>query len=63
LAEHIKQPDLVELTRRFLHDQLHPDSPSANEIALEECPEIDTKMSVFGSATATFYAPSDECGL
>ena len=63
LAEHIKQPDLIELMRHFLHDQLHSDGPSANEITLEECPEIDTKMSVFGSAIATFYAPSDECEL
>jgi hypothetical protein len=53
----------VELTRRFLHDQLYPDGPPANEMELEECPEIHTKISVFGSATATFYAPSDECGL
>jgi hypothetical protein len=31
-------------------------------MALEECPEIHTKISVFSSATATFYAPSDESG-
>jgi hypothetical protein len=60
---HINRPDLVELTRRFLHDQLHPDGPSANEIALEDCPEIYAKISMFSSATATFYAPSDESGI
>ena len=53
----------MELTRCFLHDQLHPNGPSANKIALEECPEIYSKISVFNSATATFYAPSDESGL
>jgi hypothetical protein len=53
----------MELTRRFLHDQLYPDGPSANEIPLEECPEIHTKISVFSSAAATLYAPSDECGV
>jgi hypothetical protein len=53
----------MELTHRFLHDQLHPDGPTANEITLEECPEIHTKISVFSSATATFYAPSDESGI
>src|SRR5258708_6022658 len=63
LAEHIKMPELIELTRRFLHDQIHPDGPSANDIMLEECPEIHTKISVFSSATATFYAPSDESGI
>jgi hypothetical protein len=30
---------------------------------LEECPEIHTKILVFSSATATFFAPSDECGI
>jgi hypothetical protein len=30
---------------------------------LEECPEIHTRISVFSSATATFYAPSDESGI
>ncbi|KAI0281136.1 hypothetical protein BGY98DRAFT_913797, partial [Russula aff. rugulosa BPL654] len=63
LAQHINQPDLVELTCRFLHDQLYPDGPPANKMELEECSEIHTKISVFGSAIATFYAPSDECGL
>ena len=53
----------MELTCRFLHDQLYPDGLPANEITLEECPEICMKISVFGSATATFYAPSDESGI
>ena len=56
-------PDLVEHTHRFLHDQLYPNGPTANETPLEECPEIHAKISVFSSATATFYAPSDESGL
>lgn len=63
LADHINHQDLVELTRRFLHDQLHPDGPPANELDVEQCPDIHTKISVFGSATATFYAPSDESGI
>ena len=63
LAMHVNRPDLVELTRRFLHDQLYPDGPSTNEIGLEDCSEIYTKISVFSSAIATFYAPSDESGI
>jgi hypothetical protein len=63
LAQHTNHHDLVELTRRFLHDQLHPDGPPANEMELDECPDIHTKISAFGSATATFYAPSDESGI
>ncbi|KAN0125682.1 hypothetical protein V8E52_000889 [Russula decolorans] len=36
LANHINKPDLVELTRCFLHDQIYPDGPPANEMALED---------------------------
>jgi len=56
-------PDLVEHTCCFLYDQLYPNGPTANETPLEECPEIHTKISVFSSATTTFYASSDESGL
>ena len=63
LARHIGKPDLVELTRCFLYDQINPKVPLANEIALEDCPQIYSKISVFGSASATFYAPSDESGI
>ncbi|KIM37143.1 hypothetical protein M413DRAFT_31087 [Hebeloma cylindrosporum] len=63
LAAHVNQPRLVELTRRFLHDQLHPDGPSSDNLDLDECPDITGKVSVFHSAVATFFAPSDECGL
>src|SRR5258708_14625696 len=60
---HINRPDLVELMQCFLHDQLYTDGISANEIPLEECSEIHTKILVFSSATATFYALSGKCGL
>ena len=64
LAMHIGHPQLTELTQRFLFDQLHPNSEvSSNDIELELCPEITGKISVFHSAIATYFAPSDECGL
>ncbi|KAF8815595.1 hypothetical protein BYT27DRAFT_7079551, partial [Phlegmacium glaucopus] len=62
LAVHIQQPRLTELTRRFLFEQLHPNT-SADGVELEDCPKITSKISVFHSAVATFFAPSDECGL
>ncbi len=63
MADHCQHPNLVELTRRFLHDQIYPDGPPANKMELDDCPEIHTKISVFSSATATFFAPSDESGI
>ncbi|KAF8817625.1 hypothetical protein BYT27DRAFT_7221428 [Phlegmacium glaucopus] len=62
LAVHIQQPRLTELTRRFLFEQLHPNT-SADGVELEDCPKITSKISVFHSAVATFFAPSDKCGL
>lgn len=57
-------PQLHELARRFLYDHIYPDSAlSSNEIPLEDCPIIHSKISVFHSAVATFFAPSDESGI
>ncbi|KII83568.1 hypothetical protein PLICRDRAFT_180341 [Plicaturopsis crispa FD-325 SS-3] len=63
LAARIQQPRLPELTRRFLYDQLHPDAElTADDVPLDQCPRILGKISVFHSAVARFYAPSDFCG-
>ncbi|KAF8956155.1 hypothetical protein BDZ97DRAFT_1672008 [Flammula alnicola] len=62
LAAHIQEPRLPELTRRFLFDQLNTNI-SSDDVTLDECPSISSKISVFHSAVATFFAPSDECGL
>ncbi|KAF8873359.1 hypothetical protein BD779DRAFT_1613680 [Infundibulicybe gibba] len=57
--------ELPELCRRFLYDQLHQNNPelSSANIPLAECPKISSKISVFHSAIAKFYAPSDESGM
>ena len=64
LTVHIDQPRLPTLTCRFLFDQVneHADITS-NDVDIEDCPEITGKISVFHSAIASFFAPSDECGL
>ncbi|KAL4256965.1 hypothetical protein AB1N83_009946 [Pleurotus pulmonarius] len=64
LGELIGYPQLHELTRRFLYDHLYPHAlfPS-NEIVLEDCPSVYSKIAVFHSAIATFYAPSDISGI
>ena len=61
---HIGHPQLTELTSQILFDQLHPNSEvSSNDIELELCAEITSKISVFHSAVATFFAPSDGSSL
>ncbi|KAJ7687361.1 hypothetical protein B0H17DRAFT_1069971 [Mycena rosella] len=64
LATYIHQPNLPDLLRRFLYDQLHPDSdtPSAN-IPIDHCPNFLGRIYVHHSAVARFYAPSDLCGV
>lgn len=64
LANHISCPPLVELTRRFLYDQLHTDDgTSSADIPIQQCPYPTGRVSVFHSAVATFYVPSDESGI
>lgn len=61
---HINQPLLGEMARRFLFDQLNPDPViSSDDVELDECPNITSKVFVYHSATATFYAPSDFSGI
>jgi hypothetical protein len=64
LGEYINQPQLLELIRRFLHDQLAPDAEQpGSDILLSDCPTFSSRITVFHSAVATFYAPSDLSGI
>ncbi|OBZ69148.1 hypothetical protein A0H81_10933 [Grifola frondosa] len=64
LGREIGHPRLPELIRRFLYDQLNPNSAiSGMQVPLAECPEFDEIISVFYSAAATYYAPSDPSGV
>jgi hypothetical protein len=57
------------LIRQFLHEQLHPDSEAQSLISadgtLNALPDFrdSEKISVYNSASATFYAPSDLSGI
>ncbi|OBZ66097.1 High-affinity hexose transporter HXT6 [Grifola frondosa] len=63
LGIEIGQPRLPELIRRFLYDQYNPTSDLPGlEVPLDECPRFKEKVSVFYSAAATYYAPSDPSG-
>ncbi|OSD07797.1 hypothetical protein PYCCODRAFT_1357962 [Trametes coccinea BRFM310] len=62
-------PSFSELIRRFLYYQLRQDCvapPSGSALPLADCPPFPSNslhISVYYSATAIFYAPSDPSGL
>ena len=63
LANEISQPDLVPLICKFIQDQLHPDSNLSTSTSFSAVlPFFDELISVYPSAVATFYTPSDLCG-
>jgi len=60
LGIEIEVPNLTALLHRFLFDQLYPDDPhDPSQIPLEGCPRFEGSISIFNSASAWFYAPSD----
>ncbi|TBU21633.1 hypothetical protein BD311DRAFT_782809 [Dichomitus squalens] len=64
LAAHIGVPSLPELIRRFLYVQQYNGPVELGEnIDLALCPAAPRRISVFPSAVAYFYAPSDVCGV
>lgn len=60
LARTINEPNFVYLIRRFLQGQLSPTYNSFTDAQL--LPFFNCPISVYPSAIATFYAPSDPCG-
>ncbi|KAK7438744.1 hypothetical protein VKT23_017874 [Stygiomarasmius scandens] len=62
IAEQINFPNLGYLIRRFLYEQLQ-DNTAPCDIDPEDLPSISSKIDVFNSAIAEFYAPSDVAGI
>ncbi|KAF8221907.1 hypothetical protein L208DRAFT_1527575, partial [Tricholoma matsutake] len=55
---------LPELIQRFLYDQLNPNAKvDGVHVPLDSCPEFSGPVYMHSSAHATFYAPSDLCGV
>jgi hypothetical protein len=52
----------VELLRKFLYEQANPNMVSSADVSLDMCPRFSGSISVFHSAVARYYAPSDLCG-
>ncbi|KAG6823993.1 hypothetical protein H0H92_008355, partial [Tricholoma furcatifolium] len=64
LAHFIKQPDLIHLTRRFLYNKLYPNAEIPSTQVMEDnLPCIQSKIYMYNSARAVFYAPSNISGL
>ncbi|KAF6745171.1 hypothetical protein DFP72DRAFT_993169 [Ephemerocybe angulata] len=66
LSQHVGLPQLEEHIRRFLFDQLNPESDVIGmDVDLAECPHVDPNLhiKVFRSATALYHAPSDVSGI
>ncbi|KAI0706396.1 hypothetical protein C8Q76DRAFT_771056 [Earliella scabrosa] len=64
LMPQLKQPRLVDHLRRFLHDTLYPELELADDLDVNDCPEIPPKVriAVYTSARSLFYAPSEASG-
>ncbi|KAI0354783.1 hypothetical protein OH77DRAFT_1404897, partial [Trametes cingulata] len=60
----LQAPSLLELIRRFLFHQIHPENQqSGSSLLLEDCPPFEQSVSVHYSAEAIFHAPSDPSGV
>ena len=63
LAKELNVSNLLELVRTFLFGQLFPgDDRNPTDISPLECPGYKGNISVYSSASSTFYAPSDLSG-
>ncbi|KAI0349509.1 hypothetical protein OH77DRAFT_1525612 [Trametes cingulata] len=63
VAAFIGYPHLPDLIRRFLYVQENPDHEVAGDLDLRICPPVPPRISVYPSAVAVFYAPSDLSGV
>lgn len=66
LSIYLQQPKLSEYIRRFLYDQLNPDSEDFGmDVALDLCPDVspDLRITIVHSAVSTYHAPSDLSGI
>ncbi|KAF8174181.1 hypothetical protein K438DRAFT_2049994 [Mycena galopus ATCC 62051] len=63
LAQHIRLPTFPTLLASFLEDQLYSDNYSSDGNDVDAFELATTPISVFHSAIATFYAPSDRSGI
>ncbi|KAG2116986.1 uncharacterized protein F5147DRAFT_742855 [Suillus discolor] len=64
IADQIGQPNFTTLIQHFLRDQCRADSDSSSsDSSRSALPEIYEKITLYTSAVATFFAPSDLSGI
>ncbi|KAG1737964.1 hypothetical protein EDB19DRAFT_1829259 [Suillus lakei] len=64
IADQIGQPNFTTLIQHFLHNQYHTNSnSSSSDFSQSALPEIYEKITLYTSAMATFFAPSDLSGI
>ena len=63
LADELNIPNLPELVQQFLCGQLYPDVHNPTNISRLECPGYYGDISIYNSASSTFYALSDLSGV
>lgn len=61
IAKELALPKLEEMLRRFLYEEL-TGSDDAQTVELATCPSFTSRLSLYHSATATFFAPSEISG-
>jgi hypothetical protein len=62
LGLQLNLPHFPVMIQKFLHDQLHSTNPNPPRFNPMTAPIFLGKTTIFNSATATFYAPSDLSG-
>ncbi|THV01579.1 hypothetical protein K435DRAFT_654927, partial [Dendrothele bispora CBS 962.96] len=64
LGPAINQPTLQQCIRKYLYDHYNPAAlVSSSFIPVEQLPHFSSYISVYHSALARFYSPSDLCGM
>jgi hypothetical protein len=64
LGVHVGHPELPELIRCFLFDQLNNEvDVDGRHVNLNLCPQFQDHVFLYHSAVSTFYAPSDLSGI
>lgn len=65
IVAEIEQPDFIDLIQQFIYDQQHSDHASSSDTSASvlRVPTFYGKITVYGSAVATFHAPSDISGI
>ena len=61
ITDKIEQPNFPYLIQQFIYDQQHPDYVSNADTP--DLPTFYGKITIYPSAVATFYAPSDISGV